>query len=168
MVRSPIATGQVQPAVNQHLLVLFHQAMSQPLISQPAWGCCDPIGFSTWPCCPSYNWLWPMDPAYPYPSAEHSYPPQINISTQVSAICKLTEDALHPLFQIIDKNIHPNTESWKTPLMTSWIYFHSPQLPGPGHPARFLTRKEYICPSHECPGSPGKCSGKRCQKLKSG
>lgn len=74
--------AHVQPAINQHLQVLFHQA-SFWLLCCVAWGGCDPsAGPGTCPCWISYDWHWPINPACPGPSLEppssladqHSFP----------------------------------------------------------------------------------------------
>jgi len=51
-----------------------------------------------------------MDPACPDPSAEPSTLEQINAPTQLGVICKLTEGALDPLLQIIDKYVKDQTQ----------------------------------------------------------
>jgi len=43
--------------------------------------------------------------ACPDPSAEPSYPQQIDTSAQLGVICKMTEGALKLLTQIIDKAV---------------------------------------------------------------
>ncbi|KAK4829388.1 LOW QUALITY PROTEIN: hypothetical protein QYF61_003728 [Mycteria americana] len=104
----PLGTllAHIQPAIEQHPQVLFHQAAFQPLFPNPvalhgvvvtqvqdlALGLVErhTIGLS--------------------PSIQPSLPPlkQINTPTQLGVFCKLNEGALDPFIQIIDKDIKQN------------------------------------------------------------
>ncbi|KAK4830776.1 hypothetical protein QYF61_013609 [Mycteria americana] len=93
--------AHVQPAVNQHPWVLFHQAAFQPLFPKPvalhgvvvtqvqdlALSLAEPhttgLDLLIQPSLPTLK--------------------QINAPAQLGVICKLTEGALNPLIQIIDK-----------------------------------------------------------------
>ncbi|KAK4827946.1 hypothetical protein QYF61_022561 [Mycteria americana] len=104
--------AHIQPAVNQHPQVLFHLAAFQPLFPKPvalhgvvvtqvqdlALGLVEPhtIGLSPW--------IQPVQvPLQSLPTLK-----QINPPAQLGVICKLTEGALDPLVQIIDKDIKQN------------------------------------------------------------
>ena len=102
----------IQLAVDQHPQVLFHQAAFQPLFPKPvelhgvvvtqaqdlALSLVEPptVGLS-----PSLR---------PVKISLQSLPTlqQINTPTQLGVVCKLTEGALDPLIQIIDKNTKQN------------------------------------------------------------
>ncbi|KAK4815740.1 hypothetical protein QYF61_006778 [Mycteria americana] len=99
----------VQPAVNQHPQVLFHQADFQPLFPTPvalhgvavaqvqdlALGLVKPHTIDLGPS------IQPVQvPLQSLPTLK-----QINTPAQLGVICKLTEGALNPLIQIIDKDI---------------------------------------------------------------
>ncbi|KAK4806225.1 LOW QUALITY PROTEIN: hypothetical protein QYF61_013369 [Mycteria americana] len=126
--------AHIQAAVNQHAQVLLCQAAFQPLFPKPVvlhrvvvtrvqdlalslveslapakdWP--QPISqlapVCNWPQ-PINNWPQPINPACPGPS---SLPPlkQINTPAQLGVVCKLTEGALNPFVQIIDKDIKQN------------------------------------------------------------
>ncbi|KAK4811485.1 hypothetical protein QYF61_010384 [Mycteria americana] len=117
--------AHIQGAVNQHPQVLLCWAAFQPLFPKPvalhvvavtqvqdlALGLVKPhtIGPSPW--------------IQPVRVPLQSLPPlkQINTPAQLGVVCKLTEGALDPFVQIIDKDIKqdwPNTEPWGTPLVT--------------------------------------------------
>ncbi|GAB0185992.1 cAMP-dependent protein kinase inhibitor alpha [Grus japonensis] len=101
--------AHVQPAVNQHPQVLFHQAALQPLFPKPvalhgvvatqvqdlALSLVKPhtVGLG-----PSIQLV--QIPLQSLPTLE-----QINTPAQSGVICKLTEGALNPLIQIIDKDM---------------------------------------------------------------
>ncbi|KAK4815602.1 hypothetical protein QYF61_004817 [Mycteria americana] len=87
--------AHIQLAVNQHPQVLFHRAAFQPLFPKPV-------------ALHGVAVAQPIDPACPGPSAEPSSPKQFNTPTQLGVICKLTEHALNPFIQIIDKDIKQN------------------------------------------------------------
>ena len=53
---------------------------------------------------PSHG-LQPSYPAFPDPSVGPRYPQEINSSSQLGVICKLTEGALNALIQVISKDI---------------------------------------------------------------
>jgi len=98
--------AHVQPAVDQHLKILFHQAAFQPFPPKPvplhavlvttvqylAFGLVEPhtVGLN-----PSIQ---PVQiPLQRLPTLK-----QIDTPTQLGVICKLTKGALNPLIQIID------------------------------------------------------------------
>ncbi|KAK4817504.1 hypothetical protein QYF61_016511 [Mycteria americana] len=104
--------AHIQPAVDQHPQVLFCQAAFQPLFPKPvvlhgvvvtqvqdlALGLVEThtVGLSPW--------IQPVQvPLQSLPTLK-----QINTPTQLGVICKLTEGALDPLIQIIDKDIKQN------------------------------------------------------------
>ncbi|KAK4818164.1 hypothetical protein QYF61_007606 [Mycteria americana] len=76
--------GHIQAAVNQHSQVLFCQAAFQPL-------------------CPKPVALHGVAVTQSLPTLK-----QINIPAQLAVVCKLTEGALDPLVQVIDKDIKRN------------------------------------------------------------
>ncbi|KAK4812776.1 hypothetical protein QYF61_020396 [Mycteria americana] len=104
--------AHIQAAVNQHSRVLLCLAAFQPLfpkpvalhgvavaqVQDPALSLVEPhttgLGPSTQPV---------QIPLQSLPTLK-----QINTPTQLGVICKLTEDALNPLIQIIDKDIKQN------------------------------------------------------------
>ncbi|KAK4831708.1 hypothetical protein QYF61_018760 [Mycteria americana] len=103
--------AHVQPAVNQHTQVLFCLAAFQPLfpkpvalhgavvtqVQDPTLGLVEPHTIGPSPCI------------QPVQVPLQSLPPlQINTPAQLGVICKLTEGALDPLVQIIDKDIKQN------------------------------------------------------------
>ncbi|KAK4823866.1 hypothetical protein QYF61_007622 [Mycteria americana] len=98
--------AHIQPAVDQHPQVLFHQAPFQPLFPKPV-------------ALHGVVVAQVQDPARSFvephtiglgPSIQPSLPTlkQINTPTQLGVICKLTEGALDPLIQVIDKDIKQN------------------------------------------------------------
>ncbi|KAK4824303.1 LOW QUALITY PROTEIN: hypothetical protein QYF61_013048 [Mycteria americana] len=104
--------AHIQPAVDQHPQVLFPWAAFQPLFPKPvalhgivvtqvqdlALGLVKP------------HTIGPSPSIQPVQISLQSLPPlkQINTPTQLGVICKLTEGALDPLVQIIDKDIKQN------------------------------------------------------------
>ncbi|KAK4819271.1 hypothetical protein QYF61_000482 [Mycteria americana] len=104
--------AHIQPAVDQHTQVLFRLAAFQPLfpkpvalhgvvvtqVQDPALGLVEP---HTTGLDPSIQ---PVQvPLQSLPTLE-----QINTPAQLGVVCKLTEGALDPLIQIIDKDIKQN------------------------------------------------------------
>ncbi|KAK4826200.1 hypothetical protein QYF61_006144 [Mycteria americana] len=104
--------AHIQPAVNQHARVLFHQAAFQRLFPKPvalhgvavaqvqdlALGLVEPHTIGLGPS------IQPVQvPLQSLPALK-----QINTPTQLGVICKLAEGALDPLVQIIDKDIKQN------------------------------------------------------------
>ncbi|GAB0181288.1 cAMP-dependent protein kinase inhibitor alpha [Grus japonensis] len=104
--------AHIQPSVDQHPQVLFHQAAFQPLfpkpvalpgvvvtqVKDPALSLVEPhtVGLS-----PSIQ---PVQiPLQTLPALK-----QINTPAQLGVIFKFTEGALNPLAQIIDKDIKEN------------------------------------------------------------
>ncbi|KAK4833084.1 hypothetical protein QYF61_027750 [Mycteria americana] len=101
--------AHIQPAVNQHPQVLFHQAAFQPLfpkpvalhgvvvaqVQDPALGLVEP------------HTIGPSPSIQPVQVPLQSLPTlkQINTPTQLGVICKLTEGARDPFIQITDKHI---------------------------------------------------------------
>ncbi|KAK4831732.1 LOW QUALITY PROTEIN: hypothetical protein QYF61_018862 [Mycteria americana] len=95
--------AHIQAAVNQHPQVLFHQAAFQPLFPKPhcmgllcnlALGLVKPHTIDPGPS---------IQPVQSLPILK-----QINTPTQLGVICKLTEGALDPFVQIIDKDVKQN------------------------------------------------------------
>ncbi|KAK4810503.1 hypothetical protein QYF61_004283 [Mycteria americana] len=104
--------AHIQPAVNQHPQVLLCQAAFQPLFPKPvalhgiavaqvqdlALGLVKPHTIGLGPSIqPVQIPLWSLPPLK-----------QINTPTQLGVICKLTEGALDPFIQIIDKDVKQN------------------------------------------------------------
>ncbi|KAK4829196.1 hypothetical protein QYF61_002461 [Mycteria americana] len=104
--------AHIQAAVNQHPQVLFHQAAFQPLfptpvalhgvavaqVQDPALGLVKPHTIDLSPS------IQPVQvPLQSLPTLQ-----QINTPTQLGVICKLTEGALDPFVQIIDKDVKQN------------------------------------------------------------
>ncbi|KAK4826673.1 LOW QUALITY PROTEIN: hypothetical protein QYF61_010682 [Mycteria americana] len=142
--------AHVHPAVNQHPQVLFCQAAFQPLfpkpvalhgvvvtqVQDPALSLVEPhtVGLN-----PSIQ---------PVQVPLQSLPPlkQINTPTQLGVVCKLTEGALDPFVQIIDKDVKQNwpqhralgnTACDRPPTGVNSIHHN-----WPGHPASFLCSEE--------------------------
>ncbi|KAK4832661.1 hypothetical protein QYF61_024780 [Mycteria americana] len=101
--------AHIQPTVNQHPQVLFHLAAFQPLFPKPvalhgvavtqvqdlALGLAEPHTIDLSPS------IQPVQvPLQSLPTLK-----QIDTPAQLGVICKLTEGALNPLIQIIDKDI---------------------------------------------------------------
>ncbi|KAK4822041.1 hypothetical protein QYF61_006954 [Mycteria americana] len=130
--------AHIQPAVNQHPQVPFHQAAFQPPFPKPvalhglivaqvqdlALGLVEP---HTIDLSPSIQ---------PVQIPLQSLPPfkQINTPAQLGVICKLTEGALDPFVQIIDKDIKQdwpqhralgNTACDRPPTGVNSIHHHS-------------------------------------------
>jgi len=114
----------IQLAVNQHPQVLllwaaFQSLLPKPVllhgaimtqVQDPALGLveCHTAGLSPLIVCPD-------------PSAEPSYPQADQYPTRLGVICRLTEGALNPVIQIIDKVLNktdPKTKPWRTSLVT--------------------------------------------------
>ncbi|KAK4809951.1 hypothetical protein QYF61_002908 [Mycteria americana] len=100
--------AHVQPAVKQHPQVLFHRAALQPLFPKPvalhevAVAQVQDLALSL--VKPHTIDLGPsIQPVQSLPTLK-----QINTPTQLGVICKLTEGALNPFVQIIDKDIKQN------------------------------------------------------------
>ncbi|KAK4827207.1 hypothetical protein QYF61_015235 [Mycteria americana] len=104
--------AHIQAAVNQHAWVLFHQAAFQPLFPKPvalhgvavaqvqdlALGLVKPHTIDLGPL------IQPVQvPLQSLPTLQ-----QINTPAQLGVICKLTEGALDPFVQIIDKDVKQN------------------------------------------------------------
>ncbi|KAK4831109.1 hypothetical protein QYF61_015412 [Mycteria americana] len=104
--------AHIQPAVNKHPQVLFLQAAFQPLFPKPVvlhgvavaqvqdltLGLVEPYTIDHGPS------IQPVQvPLQSLPTLK-----QINTPTQLGVICKLTEGALNPFVQIIDKDIKQN------------------------------------------------------------
>ncbi|KAK4828439.1 hypothetical protein QYF61_026596 [Mycteria americana] len=104
--------AHIQAAVNQHPQVLFRLAAFQPLFPKPvalhgvavaqvqdlALGLVEPHTIGLGPL------IQPVQvPLQSLPTLK-----QINTPTQLGVVCKLTEGALHPFIQIIDKDIKQN------------------------------------------------------------
>ncbi|KAK4819038.1 hypothetical protein QYF61_024403 [Mycteria americana] len=104
--------AHIQAAVNQHPQVLFHQAAFQPLFLKPV----ALHGVAVTQVQDPALGLVKPHPAGPSPSIQPVQVPlqslptlkQINTPTQLGVICKLTEGALDPFIQIIDKDIKQN------------------------------------------------------------
>ncbi|KAK4816402.1 hypothetical protein QYF61_016719 [Mycteria americana] len=107
--------AHVQPAVNQHPQVLFRQAAFQPLfpkpvalhgvvvtqVRDPTLGLVKPHTIGLVPS------IQPVQiPLYNLPTLE-----QIDTPAQLGVICRLTEGALNPLIQTIDKDIKDWTQN---------------------------------------------------------
>ncbi|KAK4819628.1 hypothetical protein QYF61_008848 [Mycteria americana] len=130
--------AHIQLAVNQHPQVLFRWAASQPLFPKPvalhgvavtqvqdlALGLVEPRTIDLGPSI------------QPVQVPLQSLPPlqQINTPTQLGVTCKLTEDALDPLVQIIDKDVKQkwpqhralgNTACDRPPTGVNSIHHHS-------------------------------------------
>ncbi|GAB0204040.1 hypothetical protein GRJ2_002869600 [Grus japonensis] len=101
--------AHIQPAIDQYLQVLFRQAAFQPLFPKPialhgvivtqvqdlALSLLEPHTVG----------LGPLIQTVQIPLQNLPTLKQINTPTQLGVICKLTEGALNPLIQIIDKDI---------------------------------------------------------------
>ncbi|KAK4812136.1 hypothetical protein QYF61_000977 [Mycteria americana] len=162
--------AHIQAAVSQHSQVLLCQAAFQPLFPKPAalhgvavaqvqdlaLGLVEPHTIDLGPS------IQPVQvPLQSLPTLQ-----QIDTPAQLGVICKLTEGALKPFIQIIDKDIKQNWPQHRalgTPHgpAANWNKLHSPPLFGPGHPASSLPSEEYTRPSHEQPVSPEERYSKR-------
>ncbi|GAB0186435.1 hypothetical protein GRJ2_001108800 [Grus japonensis] len=104
--------AHIQLAVNQHLQVLFCRAAFQPLFPKPA-ALHGIVVTQVQDLAPSLVESHPvgLDPSIqPVQIPLQSLPTlkQINTPAQLGVTCKLTEGALNPLIQIIDKDIKDN------------------------------------------------------------
>ncbi|PKU47104.1 hypothetical protein llap_2599 [Limosa lapponica baueri] len=104
--------AHIQPAVDQHPQVLFHQASFQPLVPKPialhgvvVTQVQDPalsvVGSHT-------VILSPLIQPVQIPLQMLFILKQINTPAQLGVICKLTEGAIDPLVQVIDKDVKQN------------------------------------------------------------
>ena len=61
----------------------------------------------------------------------------------------------------------PSTNTWGTHLIIGHqlMWLHSPPLSGLGHPGISLSSKEWVCPSHGLPASPGEYCEWRYQRI---
>ncbi|KAK4817682.1 LOW QUALITY PROTEIN: hypothetical protein QYF61_024911 [Mycteria americana] len=161
----------IQAAVNQHPQVLLCQAAFQPLFPKPvalhgvvvaqvqdlALGLVEPHTIGPSPS------IQPVQvPLQSLPTLRNNTP------TQLGVICKLTEGALDPFIQIIDKDIKQNwpqhralgdTTCDRLPTGVNSIHHHSLGLAI--QPVLYPEKST----SHEQPVSPGECCGKPCQRL---
>ncbi|KAK4810573.1 hypothetical protein QYF61_004536 [Mycteria americana] len=104
--------AHIQPAVHQHPQVLLCQAAFQPLFPKPvalhgvAVGQVQDLALSLVEC----NTIDLGPSIQPVQVPLQTLPPlkQINTPTQFDVICKLTEGALDPFVQIIDKDVKQN------------------------------------------------------------
>ncbi|KAK4810025.1 LOW QUALITY PROTEIN: hypothetical protein QYF61_005088 [Mycteria americana] len=104
--------AHVQPAVKQHPQVLFHRASFQPLFPKPvalhrvAVAQVQDLALSL----VEPHTTGPSPSIQPVQVPLQSLPTlkQINTPTQLGVVCKLTEGALDPFVQIIDKDIKQN------------------------------------------------------------
>ncbi|KAK4818276.1 hypothetical protein QYF61_009994 [Mycteria americana] len=104
--------AHIQPAVNQHPQVLFHQAAFQPLFPKPvalhgvAVAQVQDLALSL----VEPHTIGPSPSIQPVQVPLQSLPTlkQINTPTQLGVICKLTEGTLDPFVQVIDKDIKQN------------------------------------------------------------
>ncbi|KAK4806229.1 hypothetical protein QYF61_013373 [Mycteria americana] len=167
--------AHIQAAVNQHPQVLLCQAAFQPLFPKPvalhgvavaqvqdlALGLVKP---HTIDLSPSIQ---------PVQVPLQSLPPlkQINTPTQLGVICKLTEGALDPFVQIIDKDIKQNwpqhralgnTACDRPPTGVNSIHHHSL---GPAIQPVLYPAKSTPVQAMSSQFSPGECCGKPCQRL---
>ncbi|GAB0208342.1 mitochondrial enolase superfamily member 1 [Grus japonensis] len=167
--------AHIQPAIDQYPQVLFHQAAFQALFPKPvalhgvvvtqvqdlALSLVEPHTIGLSPL------IQPVQiPLQSLPTLE-----QIDTPSHLSVICKLTEGALDPLIQIIDKDIK---ENWSQCLAlgnttgdrppTGFNSIHHSSFSLAIQPV-ILPSKAYTHPSHEQPISPGECCGKQCQRL---
>ncbi|KAK4816653.1 hypothetical protein QYF61_019630 [Mycteria americana] len=167
--------AHIQLAVNQHPQVLLCLAAFQPLFPMPvalhgvavaqvqdlAFGLVEPHTIGLGPS------IQPVQvPLQSLPTLQ-----QINTPTQLGVICKLTEGALDPFVQIIDKDVKQNwpqhralgnTACDRLPTGVNSIHHHSL---GPAIQPVFVPSREYTHPTHEQPVSPGECCGKPCRRL---
>ncbi|KAK4817647.1 LOW QUALITY PROTEIN: hypothetical protein QYF61_023237 [Mycteria americana] len=102
--------AHIQPAVNQHPQVLFLQAAFQPLFPKPValHGVAVAQDLALGLVKPHTVVLSPSIQPVQVPLQSLPTLKQINTPTQLGVICKLTEGALDPLIQIIDKDIKQN------------------------------------------------------------
>ena len=163
--------------INQHPQVLFCQAAFQPPFPKPVALCGVVVTQVQDPALslvePHTTGLSPLVQPVQIPLQSLPALKQINTPPQLGVICKLTEGALNPLIQIIDKDIKQNwpqywalgntTCDW-SPAGCNSIHHHSLGLGSAIQPA-FLPSMEYTHPSHEQPVSPGECCGRWCQRL---
>ncbi|KAK4821927.1 hypothetical protein QYF61_004930 [Mycteria americana] len=104
--------AHVQPAVNQHPQVLLCQAAFQPLFPKPVVlhgvAVAQVQDLALGPVEPHRIGLGPSIQPVQVPLQSLPTLEQINTPAQLGVICKLTEGALDPLVQIIDKDIKQN------------------------------------------------------------
>ncbi|KAK4822886.1 hypothetical protein QYF61_021105 [Mycteria americana] len=94
--------AHIQVAVNQHPQVLFCQAAFQPLFPKP-------VALHGVAVAQVQDPTIGLGPSIqPVQVPLQSLPPLKQINTQLGVVCKLTEGALDPFVQIIDKDIKEN------------------------------------------------------------
>ena len=76
-----------------------------PQVYSIAQGCGQSTGPSSWSFWSSSHWLQPINSACPDSSVGPHYTQADDTSSQLGVICKLTENALNVLIQVINKNI---------------------------------------------------------------
>ncbi|KAK4828042.1 hypothetical protein QYF61_023080, partial [Mycteria americana] len=156
--------AHIQLPIDQHPQVLFSWAACQPLFPKPvalhgvvlaqvqdlALGLVEP------------HTIGPSPSIQPVQVPLQSLPTlkQTNTPAQLGVVCKLTEGALDPFVQIIDKDIKQNwpqhralgnTTCHRLPTGVNSIHHHSLGL---AIQPVFLPSEEYAHPSHEQPVSP--------------
>ncbi|KAK4826007.1 hypothetical protein QYF61_003780 [Mycteria americana] len=143
--------AHIQLAVDQHPQVLLCWTAFQPLFPKP-------VALHGVVVTQVQDLALRLVPLQSLPTLK-----QINTPAQLGVICKLTEGALDALIQIIDKDMKQNwpqhralgnTTCGRLPTGFNSIHHHSL---GPAIQPVFLPSKEYTCPSHEQPASPGEC-----------
>jgi len=161
--------AHVQLVVDQHSQVLFRQAAFQPLLPKPValHGAVvikvqDPaLGFVE-----SHTvGLGPLIQSVQVPLQSLPTLEQIDTPTQPSVICKLTEGALNPLVQTINKDVKQdqtqnralgNTTCDRPPARFNSIHDHTS--------ASSLSSEEYTRPNYGQLVSPGGYCGEQCQR----
>ncbi|KAK4822020.1 hypothetical protein QYF61_006868 [Mycteria americana] len=104
--------AHIQPAVNQYPQVLFYRAAVQPLFPKPV-ALHGVVVAQVQDLALSFvepHTIGPSPSIQPVQVPLHSLPTlkQINTPAKLGVVCKLTEGALDPLVQIIDKDIKQN------------------------------------------------------------
>ncbi|KAK4820044.1 hypothetical protein QYF61_017857 [Mycteria americana] len=117
-------SAHIQPSVNQHPQVLFCQAAFQPLFPKPValhGVVVAQVQDSALSLVESHTiGLGPSIQPVQIPLQSLSPLKQINTPTQLGVICKLTEGALDPFVQIIDKDIKQNWPQHRAPRTTCY------------------------------------------------
>jgi len=113
------------------------------------------IWHPTFILCSASPQSWGSRPVLPWP---HSFPVQIvgisyreahqHLVSSANLVKVHSIPSSRPSVKILNRT-GPSTDPWQ--LVTTWLWLHSPPLPGSSHPASAVPSKEDICPSHGLP-----------------
>jgi len=128
-----------------------------------AWACSgQSAGPSTWSCQSSSHRSQPNNPVCPGPSVGPSYPQACpaNLVSFANVPRVHSMPSSRSSIKILNRT-GCNTIPWGTPLLIGHQLDLNPFTTTlSGLPASSLSSKEYMCPSHGQPASPGDCCGR--------